>query len=124
MAVVTRAARSTPRAKPTPVVAWLTRKNRGWYTLAYVLLAILSIWTIFPFYWQLATSLRADVDLYSSTVALIPHTLTTEHYARILARSAPFSAQFMNSVFVALGTTLVSIVLGAMAGYALTRLKF
>ena len=75
MAVLTRSASSTARARPRPLVAWLTRKNRGWYTLAYVLLAILSIWTIFPFYWQVATSLRRDVDLYSTSLALVPTSL-------------------------------------------------
>jgi multiple sugar transport system permease protein len=110
--------------RPTSIVSWLSRKNRGWYLLAYVLLAVLSLWTIFPFYWQLATSLRSDVDLYSSTVALVPHALTLEHYLKIFSPSHPFSTQFTNSVIVALGTTAVAIVLGAMAGYALTRLRF
>src|SRR5919108_325258 len=66
MAVITRTARAAPRARARPL-AWLGRKNHGWYVLAYVLLAVLSLWTIFPFYWQLATSLRRDVDLYGAS---------------------------------------------------------
>ena len=86
MAVLTRTARSAAATtRSSRRVSWFARKNFGWYALAYVLLALLSIWTIFPFYWQLATSLRQDVDLYSSHLALIPTALTLDHYTRVFA---------------------------------------
>ncbi len=125
MAVVTRTGtRASSVARSTGLARWLTRKNRGWYVLAYVLLAILALWTIFPFYWQIATSLRADVDLYTPVVTLIPHAVTTDHYLKIFSPGSQFSTQFTNSVIVALGTTAIAIVLGSMAGYALTRLNY
>jgi multiple sugar transport system permease protein len=124
MAVLTRAARPTPRARSTPLAAWLSRKNRGWYVLAYVLLAILSIWTIFPFYWQLATSLRRDVDLYSTSLALIPTALTLDHYARVFGPTSPFAGQFLNSAILGVAVTIVAVAIGALAAYALTRLRF
>src|SRR5262249_19567840 len=78
----------------------------------------------FPFYWQIATSLRSDVDLYSATVALFPKALTLDHYLKIFAPASQFATQFRNSFIVALGTTAIAIVTGARAGYALTRLAF
>ena len=82
-------------------------------------------WTVFPFYWQLATSLRSDADLYTPVIALIPQAWTLDHYYQVLfgARSQ-FGVQFINSLIVAIATTFVSIFLGTMAGYALTRLHF
>ena len=124
MAVVTHAARPTPRARSTSLVGWLTRKNRGWYALAYVLLAVLSIWTIFPFYWQLATSLRRDVDLYSTSLALIPTSLTLDHYARVFGPASPFAGQFLNSFILGVAVTVVAVAIGALAAYALSRLRF
>jgi ABC-type glycerol-3-phosphate transport system permease component len=106
------------------LVAWLMRKNRGWYALAYVLLAILSIWTIFPFYWQVATSFRQDVDLYSSSLALVPTSLTLQHYARVLGSGSPFPGQFLNSTLVGVGVTIVAVAIGALAAYALSRMRF
>lgn len=103
---------------------WLVHRNRGYYALGYAALLILSVWTLFPVYWQLATSVRSDVDLFSSTVTLIPRILTFEHYEKILGPSYPFLQQFRNSAVVALATTVISTLLGAMAGYALTRLRF
>jgi multiple sugar transport system permease protein len=115
------------RAETRPAIrtrSWIARKNRGWYLLAYLGLAVLSLWTILPFYWQVATSLRSDVDLYSPTVSLIPRTVTLEHYQQVFGPSSQFLVQFENSVVVALATTFVAIILGALAGYALTRLSF
>ena len=48
-------------------------------------------------YWQLATSLRKDVDLYSASLALIPTALTVEHYARVFAPNSPFAGQLWPS---------------------------
>ncbi len=96
MAVVSHAqSRTAPAdARSIPIVTWLSRKNRGWYLLGYIILAVMTLWTVFPFYWQLATSFRLDVDLYSSSLSLIPHSLTLEHYAHVLGGSSPFTTQF------------------------------
>ena len=123
MADVSLHARATP-AKSIPVWSYLATKNRGYYLAGYVLLAILGTWTIFPFYWQLITSLRADVDLYTPNVGLIPKALTLDHYAKVFSPTSQLSTQLKNSTIVALSTTLVAVVLGSMAGYALTRLSF
>ncbi|MFN8526150.1 MAG: carbohydrate ABC transporter permease [Chloroflexota bacterium] len=106
------------------VLVWLSKKNRGYYVLAYVILAFLTVWTVLPFYWQVATSLRKDVDLYSPTVTLIPRAITPEHYQKVLGPQSPFGGQFANSLIVALWTTVIAVVIGSMAGYALTRLSF
>jgi ABC-type glycerol-3-phosphate transport system permease component len=124
MAETARLARTGPRERSLPIVGWLARKNRGYYLLGYLLLLVFAAWTIFPFYWQLATSIRSDVDLYSSNVTLVPAKLTLEHYAKIFSPGSLFAVQLRNSAVVAIGATLVSILFGAMAGYALTRLQF
>ena len=124
MAQLTQAARPT-LDRPISIVSWLSRKNRAYYLLGYVLLILLSAWTIFPFYWQIATSVRLDVDLYRPSVTLVPQALTLEHYAKVLTgTSSQFPIQFRNSLYVGLGTTLVAVVFGSMGAYALTRLRF
>ncbi|MDQ6670858.1 MAG: carbohydrate ABC transporter permease [Chloroflexota bacterium] len=125
--MLTRPSRTTaarPATRPVPLLSWLTRKNHGWYVLAYVLLVLLSFWTIFPFYWQVATSLRKDVDLYSLHLALIPTALTLDHYARVFGPGSPFGGQFLNSAIVGVAVTLVAVAIGALAAYALSRMRF
>jgi ABC-type glycerol-3-phosphate transport system permease component len=114
---------SGPRS--IPVWSWLARKNRGYYIAGYAILIFLGIWTAFPVYWQIVTSLRSDADLYTPVVALIPRAWTLEHYYNVLfgARSQ-FGVQFTNSLIVGISTTIIAVFFGAMAGYALTRLRF
>lgn len=108
-----------------PVLSWFAKNNRGYLTVGYIILFLMGGWTAFPFYWQLATSFRADADLYTPVVALIPRVWTLDHYYNVFfgARSQ-FGVQFTNSLIVAVATTFVAIFLGTMAGYALTRLNF
>ena len=83
-------------AQPSRVQAlwrWLAYRGRGYMILGYTLLVVLSLWTLFPVYWQLATSVRADVDLYSSHVTLLPHVLTLKHYAKIFSNTSAFAIQ-------------------------------
>jgi len=115
---------TVPSSRVQTLRGWLAYRGRGYMILGYTLLVVLSLWTLFPVYWQLATSVRADVDLYSSQVTLLPHILTLKHYAKIFSSSSAFAMQLRNSFVVAVITTIISTLLGAMAGYALTRLQF
>jgi multiple sugar transport system permease protein len=124
MAELTRPVAAAP-ARPAPLVGWLARKNRGWYLIGYIILVVLALWTLFPFYWQVATSLRRDVDTYAKEIAIVPRSITFEHYATVFTSpTSQFGIQIRNSALVSVATTLISIVVGAAAAYALTRLKF
>lgn len=124
MAELTRPV-ALPAERSLPVIGWLARKNRGWYLLGYVLLVLITLWTIFPFYWQLATSLRSDADTYAKEIAIIPTRITFEHYVSIFtAKTSQFGIQFWNSLWIALTTTLIAVVIAAMAGYSMTRLRY
>jgi multiple sugar transport system permease protein len=124
MAQTTRTMTVAPE-RTIPVISWLSRKNRGWYLLGYICLAFLTVWTLFPFYWQVATSLRTDAATYAKEISLIPTELTLEHYVAVLTSpQSQFGVQLTNSATVAISTTLVSMVVASMGAYALTRLRF
>src|SRR3954471_1255730 len=125
MASVGRTVPPAARTRSIPVYSYLAQKNRGYYLAGYTVLIFLGLWTAFPIYWQLATSVRSDADLYTPVVALIPRAWTLDHYYNVLfgARSQ-FGIQFMNSLIVGIATTVIAVFFGAMAGYALTRLRF
>jgi multiple sugar transport system permease protein len=124
MAQTTQAISVAPE-RSIPIITWLSRKNRGWYLVAYILLVLLTIWTLFPFYWQVATSLRSDASTYAKEISLIPTEITFEHYRTVFTSStSQFPLQLMNSAMVAVGTTLVAMVVASLGAYALTRLRF
>jgi multiple sugar transport system permease protein len=87
------------------------------------LLAVLLVWTLLPFYWMIATSLKADREIYGFEATLYPHRPTLAAYGRLF-RTTPFVKYVRNSTIIAVGNTLASLVLGCLGAYALARLRF
>lgn len=73
-----------------------------------------------PYAWQVVTSLKPEADLLRLP-PLLPARPTLEHYHAVLAQSL-IPRALLNSVGVALLTTLLSLLLGLLAAYALARL--
>src|SRR5215216_1584689 len=102
-------------------VVWLMR--RGIRTIVMTVgLSLFTVWTLFPFLWIVATSLKPNRDIYRN-VRLIPDRVTTEHYSEVLNHT-PFWTFFKNSLQVAALTTVIAMVTAVLAAYALTRLAF
>ena len=87
------------------------------------LLAVLLVWTLLPFYWMIATSLKADREIYGFEATLYPHRPTLGAYARLF-KTTPFMKYVRNSTIIAVGNTLASLALACLAAYALARLRF
>jgi multiple sugar transport system permease protein len=111
------------RAQGGSLRRWLEKENRGWLLVGYLILALAVVWTILPLYWVTISSLKPDADFYKTQDVLWPSHFTFQHYRDMLFASG-FPGNLRNSLVVALGTTLVSTVIGSMAGYALVRLRF
>lgn len=86
------------------------------------LLALLFI-VVAPFYWIFSSSVKLPQEIIASTPTLIPQSFTLQHYDNLLA-SSPFLRYLLNSLFVALGTMVITVVLSTMAAYGLYRLRF
>jgi multiple sugar transport system permease protein len=87
-----------------------------------VLLPIL-IFVLFPFYWIIITSFKGTPQIQQMESVFWPNPWTTEQY-RSLLFDTPFTTWFRNTVLVSTTSTAISVVLAAMAAYALSRLKF
>lgn len=73
-----------------------------------------------PFFWQLLTSFKLDADLLRPA-HLVPARLTLAHYEAVLEQSL-IPRALVNSLGIALLTTLLALALGGLAAYALARL--
>lgn len=82
---------------------------------------LILFWSAAPFLWQLSTSFQNDVELTAATPSFIPSPLTFDHYANIFIEKS-FQLYLRNSLIVAGLTTLFCLAIGAMAGFALSRL--
>lgn len=89
----------------------------------YVLLAITSLITIFPFLVCLITSFAPNKDVNAWPPKLIPSSFTLDNYVQLFQR-IPVGQQFLNSLLFAGGVTLFSVIFDSLAAYALSRLDF
>jgi trehalose/maltose transport system permease protein len=89
----------------------------------YVLIAIIAIYLIFPFYWALISSLKTENELMRTPATWWPQNLTFTNY-RAIFQNSDFLRSIPNSIFVAGTTTLLSLLVGSFAGYALGKLRF
>ena len=76
-----------------------------------------------PFVWMISTSLKFPGDVMTSTWNGCPARVTFGNYEKMFTEY-PVARWFLNSVFVSVISTGLNIVFGAMAGYALARLRF
>jgi multiple sugar transport system permease protein len=86
----------------------------------YVAVGGVVIFCLLPFYWLVNISLKTGPDLSASDI--FPPNPTLENYESIF-RNDDFTRALANSAIVSLVTTLLGIVVGAFAAYALARLR-
>jgi len=90
----------------------------------YLPLAAFLVFALFPFYWMLISSFKANQELYSLKAnRLWIANPTLDQFRDLFAKTAIIQ-WLWNSFFVSFLTAFISMSFGIMAGYALARLKF
>jgi len=89
-----------------------------WFALAAATVAIV----LFPIYWMIVTSLLPSSIVLSRNPPLLPplEHVSLDAFAGVFRRR-PVLTWILNSALVAIGSTLVSLVIAALAGYSLSR---
>ena len=77
----------------------------------------------FPLFWMILTSLKPQYELFLIPPTILPSEVTFEHYWRLLEET-PFLTYMKNSIFLAVGTILVVIVVGTLGAHSLTRFSY
>ncbi len=123
MATTTAAARPVGRVTGDVTVR---RTSFGSYVkrgLFWLLVAFIILYTIFPFYWMLISSLKPDSELFVTPVSYLPKPLSWDHM-RYVFNNGDFLKALRNSAIVATSTVIVSLIFGAFAAYAIGRMQF
>ena len=94
---------------------WL---GRGAFAL---LLVLITLYTLFPFYWAIVTSLKERGGLF--VVEAWPSAPAWHNYTRVFTEQ-PFGRNLLNSVLVATSVVLVALFLAVTASFALARIRF
>ncbi len=99
------------------------RERRLEAVVSYSLLALATLYALFPVAWMLSTSLKSEAEAFSLPIRWIPTQPTLAAYVEMWTMK-PFATYFYNSTVVSGLTALLSTALGALAGYGFSRFRF
>ena len=106
-----RALRHSPLGRYIPKVAF------------WLLIAVIFLYALFPFYWAVRSAFTPEGRLFDTPIQYFPAHPTLENFREIFSTSF-FTRALINSTIVAGSVTLLSLVIGSLAAYALGRFRF
>ena len=98
------------------------KKRAGRYIFLFIMTVAAFLW-IAPMIWMYSLSLSSNEALKTNTTSMIPIAFTVENFLSVFQVGLT-PRWFMNSVVVTVVTTVMTLVLSAMAGYAFARIPF
>jgi multiple sugar transport system permease protein len=102
----------------------MKRQSRMKSLLIYSIVVVWCIISLFPFYWLLTTSVKKPLHVSRGPryFPFVDYEPTGEHWAYLFDEQGEnLFRHFRNSLIAALGSTALAVVIGAMAGYGLSR---
>jgi multiple sugar transport system permease protein len=99
------------------------RPRRRWVKPVglWIAVVLICVFCLFPFYWLINVSLKSGADLAQAD--LVPPSPSLDNYDSIF-KNSDFTSALRNSVIVTTITTVLALVVGSFAAYALARLRF
>lgn len=87
----------------------------------FALLTVALVVFLFPFYWMVKTSLEPSSVIYGN-VTVLPGGITLDHYSE--AFRIGFHESVINSLIVAVGTTVLTTVVALLGAYSILRYRY
>jgi multiple sugar transport system permease protein len=110
--------RAVATSRPRPIGQTLAKRVLLWCVLAFFFVIVIA-----PFVWMVSISLKPDSEIFSKTIDILPRNPTIANYVSIF-QFIPYPRFFLNSVIVAVVTTIASAVVSVLAAYAFSRFRF
>jgi trehalose/maltose transport system permease protein len=116
----------TTTARTLPIADAPARRNPAGYLLGRIgfwfLIVVILLYTLFPFYWAFASAFKTEREVFGPAT-LFPQDPTLINFASVFSNDQ-FIRSLLNSAIVASASTLLALVVGSFAAYALGRLQF
>lgn len=96
------------------------RTDNIWIVLMYLFAAVFLMLIIFPYLYILLSSFKPSSEVISTEPTLIPKVFSLENY-KTLFSNTDLLHFFRNSLIAAIASTLISLSLGSLASYAISR---
>ena len=80
---------------------------------------------LFPIYWMVITSLKSSAEIFAKEPTFFPQKIDLGGYISQLKRgnTVPFQRNLLNSLMIAVLTTIISTVLATLSAYGLARFR-
>lgn len=92
-------------------------------TIVYIFLFAVAISVLFPFYWMLNSSLKSITEYRQTVPTFFPKEIMWGNYIEAFS-AANLGTLFLNTVYVGLVSTILSLVITVLAAFAFARLEF
>jgi alpha-1,4-digalacturonate transport system permease protein len=99
------------------------KKSKSTDTAILILVSILAVLFVFPIFWMILSSFKGGSELFELPARMIPKRFSISNYIEAL-NYGNFFRYSMNSLFLAVTATVVTLVINSLAGYSLAKLKF
>ncbi len=76
----------------------------------------------FPLVWTILTSLKSETELQAKPITYLPHIWKWDNYVQVF-QAKPFLNFFLNSLITSSVSTILCVIIAAMAAYPLARLN-
>lgn len=96
-----------------------TWQNIRFYTVA----CLISVIVMIPFFWMISTSLKSKGALMALPIEWIPAEPTLDAYEKVFSRF-PFLRAILNSLFITVSYTVITVLSASMAAFAFTKIRF
>lgn len=99
------------------------KKKGAFFLFTLVAIALLGLWSFFPIYWMIVSSIRPERDLFK-TPTFLPETIDWQltSYQNLLELT-DYPLQFMNSIVVAMAVVFITLIISVIIAYVVTRYR-
>lgn len=91
--------------------------------LLYLVVFVVCIVTLYPYFAMFCTALKSRAEIFSMNGTILPINALWSNFIDIWSR-APMANYMLNSLIIAGGSTIIAMLCGIPAAYALARMKF
>ncbi len=95
---------------------------RAGYLLLVIVLAVLTITTVYPLYWMYTGGLKDSRELIQTPPTFVPRSVSVENYPEAWS-NLNYSRYFTNTLILAAGALVFQFLVSATAAYSLSKLK-
>lgn len=90
-----------------------------------IILGILAVSAMFPFFWMISASMKVEADVFRYPIEWIPETMNLkENYTEIWKPQYQMGLMYWNSIKLTVLATVLDVLFASMAAYAFAKIDF